>query len=79
MRAKSFTLDGKRHKIHPQIPLQEIRWLVGRQHVGEPDTTIEALFDERAKTWPEKAIASAKKFAIWCHRRNQILVREMRL
>ncbi|MES0188959.1 hypothetical protein NKK48_30310 [Mesorhizobium sp. C386A] len=54
MRAKSFTLDGKRHKIHPQIPLQEIRWLVGRQHVGEPDTTIEALFDERAKTGPRR-------------------------
>ncbi|RWP44328.1 MAG: hypothetical protein EOR04_05240 [Mesorhizobium sp.] len=76
---KSFTLDGKRHKIHPKIPLQQIRWLIGRQHIGTADAEIEQLVTDRAKDWPRAAIDSAKKFALWCHRRNQMLVREMRL
>ncbi|RWM86475.1 MAG: hypothetical protein EOR84_30650 [Mesorhizobium sp.] len=76
---KSFTLDGKRHKIHPKIPLQQIRWLIGRQHVGTPDAEIEELIIARAKDWPRAAIDSAKKFALLCHRKNQNLVKEMRL
>ncbi|WP_136619713.1 MULTISPECIES: hypothetical protein [Mesorhizobium] len=76
---KSFTLDGKRHKLHPKVPIQQVRWLVGRQHVSEPDATIEKLIVDRSASWPRAAIESAKRLAVWCHRRNQILVREMRL
>ncbi|RWQ59826.1 hypothetical protein [Mesorhizobium sp.] len=52
---KSFTLDGKRHRIHPRISLQQIRWLVGRQHVRTPDAEIEELIVARAKDWPRAA------------------------
>ncbi|MER8983931.1 hypothetical protein [Mesorhizobium sp. M0843] len=76
---KSFTLDGKRHKIHPKVPISQLRWLVGRQHVSEPDTEIEKLLDTRTTGWPRAAIDSAKRLAVWFHRQNRDLVREMRL
>ncbi|TPL42583.1 MULTISPECIES: hypothetical protein [unclassified Mesorhizobium] len=76
---KSFTLDGKRHRVHPRVPIQSVRWLVGRQHVGTDDAEIEKLITDRALDWPRAAIDSAKKLAVWFHRQNQNLVREMRL
>lgn len=78
---KSFTLDGKRHKVHPKIPVVQIRMLVSRQHVGEPDDKIMGLITERATAndWPRAATDSASKLAVWFHRKNQALVRDLRL
>ncbi|RWM82836.1 MAG: hypothetical protein EOR84_34285 [Mesorhizobium sp.] len=57
---KSFTLDGKRHRIHPRIPLQQIRWLVSRQHIATSDAEIEELITKRTTDWSRAAIHSAK-------------------
>lgn len=76
---KSFTLDGRSHKLHPQVPATQIRWLVGQQHVGAPDDEITKLINERTISWPEGVRASARKYALHCHRNNQQLVKEFRL
>ncbi len=50
-----------------------------RQHVSAPDEEIEKLIADRAQTWPAAARRSAQKFALYCHRKNQGLVRDLRL
>lgn len=76
---KSFTLDGKRYKVHPMVPVADIRWLIGRQHVGDEDDKIKALISQRTGSWPRAARDSAQTLAVWFHRKNQQLVTDLRL
>jgi len=76
---KSFTLDGKRHRLDSRVPTQQVQWLVDRQHVGTSDLEITELIDGRTHSWPAAARKSARTFAVYCHRKNQHLVERFRL
>lgn len=76
---KSFTLDGKRHKINRRVPIAEVRHLIGQQHVSTTDDEIIALIAARTTSWPRAAIDSAKRLAVYFHRNNQKLFTELRL
>lgn len=76
---KTFTLDGKRHRIAPAVPQGQIRELVGRYHVATSDEQIEADMAARCAAWgwPDKETEQAKKFALSVHRENQGLYRSV--
>lgn len=74
---KSFTLDGKRHRLDPKIPTGQIEWLVRREHVATGDSEIAAMIRERATGWSDRLINQAVAYAIKCHRDNQDLYRHV--
>lgn len=81
MQPKSFTLDGKRHRISPLVPMGQIKWLVGRMHVRDSDSLIRHAIEKRAAAqpgWTKATTEQAVKFAIACHRENQRLFRTFR-
>lgn len=79
MRPKSFTLDGKRYRLSPEIPLNSIAGHVARYPVGTPDEDIcasirEAVGNSRdASLWTPRLILQAERLALSEHRRNQRL------
>jgi hypothetical protein len=69
---KSFTLDGKRHKLDPRVPARQIQWLVDRLHVATPDEDLRGIIAKRAaEGWPAHCLKQAQEFAVYCHRKNQ--------
>lgn len=75
--AKSFTLDGKRHKLDAKVPAEQIRHMAGFWHVSVPDDEIREMIARRAagqgKAWPDHCVRQAQAFAVKCHRDNQRL------
>ncbi|WP_287188162.1 hypothetical protein [Mesorhizobium sp.] len=55
----------------PRIPLQQIRWLASREHIGTSDAEIEELITKHTTDWSRAVIHSAKRFALLCHRKNE--------
>lgn len=76
---KSFTLDGRRHRLPAAVPAAEIRWLVSRMHVANRDVAVAREILRRARSWPRGARHAAARYAIACHRRNGDLCRKYRL
>ena len=72
---KTFTLDGKRHRIPPELPCWQIERAVSRFHVGTPDAEITTEIRRRAEAngWPKKVITQGELYALKCHRDNQQL------
>ncbi len=74
MNPKSFTLDGKRHKLDALIPIGSIRYVVGNMNVGDTDEAVRAEIAERSVKWGKPALAEqAALFALKCHRENQAI------
>ena len=76
---KSFTLHGRRHYLHPQLPAGEIEWLVNRMHISLSDDAVVAAIERRSRHWPERFRQQAERYALHCHHRNQRLVARHRL
>ena len=72
---KTFTLDGKRHRIPKGLPCWQIERMVGRFHVGTPDVEITAEIRRRAEAngWPKSVTRQGELYALRCHRENQSL------
>lgn len=62
-------------KVPDYVPQASIRWLMGRVHVGTPDSEVEADMRKRCAkgNGTEEQIAACVAFAIACHRENQRL------
>lgn len=73
MATKSFTLDGKRYRLPPNIPTADIRYMIGNRHVAEPDAEIRELMAARTRTWSAELQNIATLYALRCHRANQHL------
>lgn len=76
MNPKSFTLEGKRYKLLPVIPIQQISWLVQRMHVSALDADVRDSIVQRVGSnsgWTKQAIEQAQHYAVKCHRDNQAL------
>lgn len=62
------------------VPQFDIRWLVGRMHVGTPDSEIAADIARRLAKNPkatEEMIAECVAFALHCHHENGRLYRDV--
>lgn len=57
------------------IPKSSIKWLVGRLHVGTPDTDIERDIAERCRKGTPAQVKACVTYALKCHRDNQKLYR----
>lgn len=67
-------------KIPSYVPQQDIRWLMGRVHVGTPDAEIESDIRGRLANNPkatEEMIAACVAFALQCHAENRGLYRSV--
>lgn len=68
---KSFTaIDGKRIRIDPRLPTQEVRWLVNRRHIMDPAHDVAADICARAQHWPERIRLQAIAYALRVHADN---------
>jgi len=56
-----------------EIPKQSLRWLVGRLHVGTPDSEVEADIRRRCSTATEAQRNACVKYALKCHAENRNL------
>ena len=54
-----------------QVPQASIRWLLGRVHVGTPDTEVEADIRRRCTVCTEAQRKAIVKYALKCHHENQ--------
>ncbi len=65
------------HKAKFSVPKGEIRWLVGRIHVGTPEATVRADIRERLQrakregNITEAQILACEDYAIECHKANR--------
>jgi hypothetical protein len=79
MQPKSFSLDGKRYRIDPLIPMATIRHWVSMRHIGASDSYIEREIAESAARskdgaqWTPSRVRQAQRYAVSCHRKNQAL------
>lgn len=79
--AKSFTLDGKRYRFNPALPLATLDYIVRFLHVSTSDEEVKAIVRRRAldaprrADWPERLIVQAERYALSRHRANQRLFR----
>tara|TARA_R110000803_G_scaffold29834_3_gene67784 strand:+ start:134 stop:334 length:201 start_codon:yes stop_codon:yes gene_type:complete len=56
------------------IPKQDIKWLVAREHAGESDKFIGDMIAGRTNaTWTDAKVLEARLFAIKCHHENKTL------
>jgi len=86
-RVTTITLDGKRIPIDAKVPRRDVSWLVNRLHVGTPDTTIEADISKRCHApdgtlvmgYTPTIVKQTVAYALYCHRKNQNLVRKFAL
>jgi len=76
---KSITFRGKRVRLSPDLPQAVIRWLMGRVHIGTPDSEIESDILDRTKAWPEAVRKQAVIFAMYCLDETRELVNRFRL
>ena len=63
---------GKRWLV--QVPRADVRWLMGRIHVGTPDAEVAADIRGRCEGQPgytPAVIRQTVAFALECHRRNR--------
>lgn len=67
-------------KLSPALK-QQIRWLLGRVHVGESDEEAQACITRRMAEdkFTPGCIKLAAEYALKCHRDNQGLVKKYRL
>lgn len=66
--------------VHPKVPVQQIRMLVGSWHVAEPDLWVVQQMWKRTAHFPNVAWRKqAVRFALRVHGENRELVRKFRL
>ena len=74
--AKSFTLDGKRYKLDPVVPIGQIKWRMGHVHVGTSDEDVKSEWQKRCEqngVTDQRIINQICHYALKCHRDNQNL------
>lgn len=66
-------------RVPKYVPQREIFWLMGRIHVGTPDSEVEANIRRRLEgnKPTEKQVAACIDYALACHRENQELYRKV--
>jgi hypothetical protein len=58
-----------------KLPRYDLKWFMGRVHVGTPDSEVEADIRRRCAAWPPRMIGQAVAYALECHKANQGLYR----
>lgn len=62
-----------------RTPRYDLKWLMGRVHVGTPDSEVETDIRQRCEKsgFPAKITAESVKYALICHHENKGLYRHV--